>query len=296
MNERLPCEFSLLRYVPDVVKGEFVNIGVVLRDASETARGAAPARVQVRFTRDWTRVRCIDAGADLDLLEALEGEIAGRLESVDPREPKPVLALLADTLSNSIQITEPRAALAESFLAELEQLMRLYVEPMSPPARASRADARRGRSALHASMRTEFERAGVWRLMTRRIAAERYTRRGDPLRLDCGYRPEPGQVAASGNLLKIFHAVSLEGDVELARVLAFTAPQLREGIARIEGIPLALTAVVEPLRTVTLDPEDEAGERYRFGVETMERAAIRVLTMADLARSAETAKRELGLH
>ena len=24
------CEFFLLRYVPDVVKGEFVNIGVVL--------------------------------------------------------------------------------------------------------------------------------------------------------------------------------------------------------------------------------------------------------------------------
>ena len=291
MNERLPCEFSLLRYVPDVVKGEFVNIGVVLRDASQDASESRPPRVQVRFTRDWTRVRCIDAGADLGLLEALEGELAGRLETVDPREPKPVLALLADTLSNSIQITEPRAALAESFAAELEQLMRMYVEPIGVPARASEANRQRGRAALHAAMRQQFERAGVWRLMTRRIAAERYTRRGDPLRLDCGYRAESGP----DSTLKIFHAVSLEGDVELARVLAFTAPQLREGVARLDGIPLELTAVVEPLRTVTLDPGDEAGERFRFGVETMERATIRVLTAADLGRAAQTARRELGL-
>ena len=294
MNRRLPCEFSLLRYVPDVVKGEFVNIGVVLRDASRPE--ADPPRVQVRFTRDWTRVRCIDAGADLGLLEALEGEIAGRLESLNPREPKPILALLTDTLSNSIQITEPRAALAESFIAELELLMRLYVEPIGVPARASQANRQRGRAALHAAMRQQFERAGVWRLMTRRIAAEPYTRRGDPLRLDCGYRPEPERFAAGDGLLRIFHAVSLEGDLELARVLAFTAPQLREGVARVEGIPLALTAVIEPLRTVTLDPDDEAGERYRFGVETMERAAIRVLTVPDLARSVETARHELGLH
>ena len=33
MAERLQCEFSLIRYVPDVVKGEFANIGVVLREA-----------------------------------------------------------------------------------------------------------------------------------------------------------------------------------------------------------------------------------------------------------------------
>ncbi len=29
------CEFFLLRYVPDVVKGEFVNIGVVLLEAGD---------------------------------------------------------------------------------------------------------------------------------------------------------------------------------------------------------------------------------------------------------------------
>ena len=30
MKERRQCEFFLLRYVPDAVKDEFVNVGVVL--------------------------------------------------------------------------------------------------------------------------------------------------------------------------------------------------------------------------------------------------------------------------
>ena len=59
MRERQRCEFSLIRYVPDVVKGEFANIGVILREEG--------GRAAVRFTRDWSRVRCMDADADTDL-------------------------------------------------------------------------------------------------------------------------------------------------------------------------------------------------------------------------------------
>ena len=124
MAERIQCEFFLIRYVPDVVKGEFTNIGVVLREA-----GAPSAETVMRFTRDWARVRCMDVEADTGLLEALEGEIADRLR-LGANDTKPVMQLLEDTLSNSLQISEPRAALAESVPAELDQLMRMYVEPL----------------------------------------------------------------------------------------------------------------------------------------------------------------------
>ena len=33
-NATTHCQFFLLRYVPDAVKNEFVNIGLVLRDGS----------------------------------------------------------------------------------------------------------------------------------------------------------------------------------------------------------------------------------------------------------------------
>lgn len=276
LRERMPCEFFLVRYVPDVVKGEFVNIGVVLREVGSDA-GA-----MVRFTRDWSRVRCMDADADLGLLEALEGEIGARL-SVGLRVApgiKPVMDVLQDTLSNSVQVTEARACLAESLPAEMEQLMRMYVESLKLKVERRRT----GRAAIAGAMRTELERAGVWGLMRKRIAASLYTRTGDPMKIDCGYRPN--------GVIRMFQAVSLEGDVEAAKGLAYSAPQLMEGVQRVEAARLELTAVVEPLREVS-DVEDEAMERYRFGVEAMERQEIRVVTLKDLARVAETARVEL---
>jgi hypothetical protein len=271
LAERLQCEFSLIRYVPDVVKGEFANIGVVLREAGR-ADGAT-----VRFTRDWSRVRCLDPGADVELLEALETEIAERLRAgVDERvNAKPVLATLEDSLSNSVQLTEMRATLAESLAAEIEQLMRMYVEPLRAPTVRRKAS---GRGAIAGRMREEFERAGVWRLMRKRIAASQYTRAGDPLKIDCGYR---------NGRVRMFQAVSLENDAEAAKGLAYSAEALREGVTKVEGIELELTAVVEPVASVT------DAEMYGFGVSAMESAAIRVLTVADLGRVAETARREL---
>ena len=271
MRERVACEFFLVRYVPDVVKGEFVNIGVVLREV-----GAEGARAQVRFTRDWARVRCMDAGADLGLLEALEGEIAARLQMT---EAKPVMGLLEDTLSNSVQLSAAKACLAESVAAEMELLMRMYVEPM----KVKRESVRTGRALIAGVMRREFERAGVWELMRKRISAAMYTEAGDPLKIDCGYRPN--------GVIRMFQAVSLEGDLEAAKVLAFSAARLREGVRRVEGATLDLAAVVEPLREFA--EEDEAGQRYRFGVGALEREQIRVLTVNDLGRVAETAKVEL---
>jgi hypothetical protein len=181
------------------------------------------------------------------------------------------------------------ACLAENVASELELLMRMYVEPV----RAKPDRRRTGRAAITAAMRTQFERAGVWGLMRKRIAASLYTLPGDPMKIDCGYRPN--------GVIKMFHAVSLEGDVEAAKGLAYSAPQLRDGVARVEGARLELTAVVEPLRAVSGGDEadesleDEGRERYRFGVETMERQEIRVVTINDLARAAETARTDLRL-
>jgi hypothetical protein len=280
LAERLQCEFFLIRYVPDVVKGEFVNIGVLLREADARAADGAV----VRFTRDWSRVRCMDADADIGLLEALEGEIGTRLRGMEGPGVKPVMEVLEDTLSNSVQMTEVRACLAESLPAELEQLMKMYVEPLKVKAERRRT----GRAAIAGAMRNEFERAGVWAMMRKRIAASAYTRPGDPMKIDCGYRAGAG----ADGVIRMFQAVSLEGDVEAAKGLAFSAPDLRAGVERVEGSRLELTAVVEALRGGS-EGDDEARERYRFGVEAMEQREIRVVTLNDLARVAATAKTEL---
>jgi hypothetical protein len=268
MAERVQCEFALIRYVPDPVKGEFANIGVVLR---------AGAAAQVRFTRDWSRVRCLDPEADTEMLESLEAEIAERLLSgVQERvNAKPVLETLEDSLSNSLQITAMRGTLAESLPAEMEQLLRMYVEPLKIAAGKRKVS---GRAAIAGRMRDEFTRAGVWGLMRKRVSASQYTRAGDPLKLDCGYR---------NGKVRLFHAVSLESDAETAKGLAWSMGGLREGVARVEAAELELTAIVEPVAGVS------DVEQYGFGVGVMESAGLRVLTVADLGRVAETARREL---
>jgi hypothetical protein len=272
-NQRRACEFRLLRYVPDAVRNEYVHIGVILREQGSQE----PA--QVHFTRDWRRVRCLDPEADTALLEGMESELRRRFQA----EPDGnLMRLLAESLSLNVQMTEQKAYLAESLPAGMEELMRLYVEP---PHR-ERAPRLSGRAAIQARMRTEFERAGVWELLRKRIAASEYTRPGDPLRIDLGYRPN--------GLIRMFHAVSLEPGVEMAKVLAFSAAGLRAGVERVEKAGLELTAVIEPAaRLGATGEEPERLEMYRFGVETMEEHQIRVLTTSDMGRVAETARREL---
>jgi hypothetical protein len=272
-GQRRTYEFQLLRYVPDAVRNEYVHIGVILREQGSRE----PA--QVRFTRDWRRVRCLDPEADTALLEGMESELRMRL-AVEPDGR--LMRLLSESLSLSVQMTEPKAYLAESLPAGMEELMRLYVEP-PPRERVARLS---GRAAIQARMRGEFERAGVWDLLRKRIAASEYTRPGDPLRIDVGYRPN--------GIIRMFHAVSLEPGVEMAKVLAFSAAGLRVGVERVEKAELELTAVIEPAaRLGATDEEPERLAAYRFGVETMEEHRIRVLTTSDLGRVAETARREL---
>lgn len=259
--------------MPDPVRNEFVNVGVLLREESGTPH--------TRFTRDWRRVRCLDPDADTALLEGMETELRNRLAADTDGKLR---RILDEALSLSVQMTEPKAYLAESIPAALEELMRLYIDP--PPRQ--RVSQLRGRAAVLSSMRGAFEQAGVWELMRKQIRAAQYTRPGDPLRIDAGYRPN--------GVIRMFHAVSLEPGVELAKVLAFSAAGLRAGVERLEKASLELTAIVEPLAQLAANEDSpERAELYRFGVETMEEHNIRVLTTTDLPRVAATARRELRI-
>jgi hypothetical protein len=269
-------QLFLVRYVPDPVRNEFVNIGVLLRDASEEG-----GETRVRFTRNWRRARCMEPDIDTAHFESLEADLQRRFGSKD--DAGMFLDSMLDSWSNTLQLSNAQGCLAENLAAAMDKQMQLYVEPRKrePVSRKS------GRQVIYTSMRTQFERAGVWDLMRKRISVASYTRLGDPLRIDCGYRPN--------GVIRMFHAVSLEGDLETAKVLAFSVDGLRKGILAAEQAELELTAVVEPLGAWERKQEmdQERMEQYTFARETMEQAQIRVMTTADLPRIAETAKLEL---
>ena len=262
------CEFFLLRYVPDAVKDEFVNIGVVLAEAGANGSGFA----EVKFTRDWQRVKCLDPLADLEMLEGLEDELRAQLKQGSRAD---FLRRINESFSNVLQLSPAKACLAESPAEELGRLAEMYLERARRGAGKTVAT---GRQLIAQRMREAFEQAGVWKLMRKRIDVSQYTQPGDPLKIDCGYRPN-GEV-------KLFQAVSLATDVNAAKVLAFTYPQIRKGIARVEQAGTSLTAIVE-------DDLDRADEPIAFALATLARSQIAVAPQAELARLAETARREL---
>ena len=280
MAELKQCEVYLLRYVPDAVKDEFVNLGVVLL---ETGEGDG-LFTDVRFTRDWRRVRCLDPEADVELLESFEEEIRRMLQSratevINYRGPMSrrdwLLRLLEDGLSNTLQITPAKAVLTESPQKELGELAQMYLESASHARRAQS-----GRRVIYAAMREAFEHEGVWALMRTQIAAAQYAHKGDPLKIDCGSRPN--------GVIKMFQAVSLETDVDAAKVLAFSYPALREGLRRAENAGSELTAVVED----GLNREDDA---VGFALATLAASEIRVAAVSEMPGYAERARVEMGI-
>jgi hypothetical protein len=269
MAERIQCRFFVLRYAPDAVKNEFINVGLVLLPP---AGGA-----QVRFTSDWARVLCLDPEADVEMLQALESDLRNQLREMNGDRDL-ILRRIQDSFSNAIQPSEFQACLAASPVNEADELARLYLER---PRRRQPAREPSGRAAIVARMRSEFESAGLNPpLLLEKIPVARYTRSGDPLKIDCGYSPN--------GTIKLFHAVTLNSDVNAAKILAFSFPQLAKGIKEAEGKQALLTAVVED----DLPQEDEA---VIFARETLEQNAIRVSTVSAMPQIAGQAARELGI-
>jgi len=122
-------------------------------------------------------------------------------------------------------------------------------------------------------MRDAFSREGVWELMWKGVPAERYGRRGDPLKIDCGY---------GNGRVRLFHAVT---DADTAKLLAFSYPEMKQGITREEKKESELTAIFEPS-----DADESA-----FAEETLKRAEIVIAKPQELAAIAERARSELGL-
>lgn len=268
MAEKRHLEFFLLRYVPDAVKGEFVNFGLM---AIENGPNGAEL-IDVRFTRDWGRVLCLDPQADLDVLSALQKEI--RQEIGRTKDQVTLLKKMEDSFSGAVQLSAVMPVLTErTAVSEIEDAARMFLE--SPKLTRKREPA--GRQKILATMRDEFEKAGVLPLLNA-VPAEPYTKPGDPFEFDFGYR--------YGSEIKLFHAVSMRASVDSAVMLAARYPKIVPMMAQLTATTPLLTAVVE-------DELDRTRSEVGFALEMMEESGIRVSTTGEMASIAEVARREL---
>jgi len=110
-------QFSVIRYTPNIVAGEFINIGVVLFDPSGGFCG-------VRFVRDWQQVLVFDPDADIEVLEALGREIEGLFLGGKGEE---ILKTMEDSFSNAVQLSPGTVCLGNDPEKEIEKLASQYL-------------------------------------------------------------------------------------------------------------------------------------------------------------------------
>jgi hypothetical protein len=260
------CSFFLVRYVPDLVRDEALNIGLFLYSPAERYLGCV-------FTDDFRRVKRFHPQADLEFLRDLQQDFEQRVdEHGDDLEA--YIREMQESFSNLVQVTAPRTCLLRDPQAEIQNLFARYVGPRlsGPPAEDTRLRVKQRLTAA-------FVRAGVWERLEKRIPAEQWTKKGDPFSFDYGYRALRIEGKPNGHI-KLVHALSLKRDTELAKVLAYTIERVRE------KEPADLTAVVEALAV----EEDRAA---RAAQEILEERRIVVQPLAGVEEYAQSVRREL---
>src|SRR5579864_4102367 len=120
MAEKRKLEFFLLRYVPDAVKGEFINFGLV-------AVGEGAEVIDVRFTKDRSRIFCLDPGVDTELLDRIQGMIKEEIGLT--RDRAVLLRRMEDSFSGVVQISGVMPVLtAKTAAEEVDEVARIFLE------------------------------------------------------------------------------------------------------------------------------------------------------------------------
>lgn len=229
--------YRILRYVPDLLRDEWVNVGVVLCDA---ARGELRSRV-IGEPFELARLRRLHPEADESLLAGLASGIDSLL-AAGSGNPTEWFSKLEASLSNVLQLGPQKAVRTDEPRTELD---RIYDAQVRPPERRMPGMMERGdsKAGLRIRLREVFHRAGLWSRLEKGAPVEEFTFAGDPFRMDYAYH--------KNGMRGFIHALPLMRDPGQAKAFRFTADSIRQREPR-----CAFHAVTEPA------PEND-GARYR---------------------------------
>ena len=255
-NENLqPCAYRILRYAPNLVRDEWLNVGVVL---VHPARRSVRTRV-IEDPAEFARVRRLHPNADEGILRALGRDFEGQF-AAHADDPQAWLAKLDETLSNVLQFSPQRGVLTEDVEEELDRLFRDHVE--APRFRAPAAEANT-RTGIRIRMRATFRGAGILERLTPGFRVDEYTSAGDPFHLDFAYR--------WNGTHGFIHALALSRDPGQAKVLAFTAQRIQAKLASAE-----FTAITE------IEPQPK-NDRHAFVAGLLAGQKVNLVPVAQLS-------------
>jgi len=269
-------EFYVLRYVPYVVRGDSISIGVLLVEPRPNGFGFA----DVAMTSDWRRVQCLDRHVDIEVLQSLEPYI--RMQSKHSQEVGMLLHKLGDSFANLIQMSPGNVCLAEDPARELKRLLSIYVEEPQLESLSAAARPKSEHAMILAGIEDALTRAGIWALRVEKIKAVKYTRKtGDPLVFDFGY--------VVGTEARFFQAVPLKTNVNqlIAVNIAHRFPKVADSIHAENGSRALLTAVVAA-------GLDRTNPDIEFALDAFKDNNVHVATVTDMPSIADRTRQDLN--
>jgi Protein of unknown function (DUF3037) len=257
-------QYRILRYLPNLARDEWVNIGVLLEEAS----GARQALRLIEEPWEFARVRRVHPDADEDLLRSLSTECDAGLRGPGA-EVAAYLQKLEQNLSNVLQLSPQKGLLADNFDAELD---RLYREQVRPPVRRAGGILQNTREWMRSKLNDVFRRHRILGKLQHRVRVEGFTQPGDPMRLDYGY-----QKGVRG----FIQSVCLRRDLPQAKALAYTAGCIhaRDRLAEITA--------------VTDTAPDRENPRHVFVEKLFAGEGIRMVAMSQVEGFAEELRQRI---
>jgi Protein of unknown function (DUF3037) len=257
------CAYRVLRYTPNLVRDEWVNIGVLLFDPQSGER-----RLRLIEDQDeYSRVRRLHPNADEALLRALRDDLEDRLQSASSRGSNSstnwqlLLGKWDETLSNALQLAPQKGIFAVDLDAEME---RLYADHVAMQREPSRVGAPGSRAQMRSYCSQVFRQARLWERIEKSVRVSEFTFPGDPMRLDYSYRRN-----GTRGFVQNLSVTRAPAD---AKLLAYTA----ERITAKASLKTEFAAVTD----VALNAEND---RHRFVRDTLHEAGIEPVAMEGFA-------------
>ncbi len=258
------CTFFLVRYVPDLVRDEVLNIGVFVHSPEDRYLGC-------QFTDDFRRIKSFHRQADLELLRELQQHFEEEIDRRGDDWEQYVRSL--QEYSNLIQVTEPHACRLRDPVTEIHDLFARYVG-----GRIGGRPPDNTRLRIKHRLTAALMRVGVWERMEKRVRASTWTHPRDTFTFDYGYTSFRAAGKPDGHI-KFIHALSQARDATLAKELVYTLDHVRRK-ERAE-----LTAVVEDV------PESDLDASHTRGI--LEEGGISIQLLSGLEDYALSVRREL---
>jgi hypothetical protein len=271
--------YRVLRYTPNLVRDEWVNIGVLVFDPQS---GERRMRL-IEEPEEYARVRRLHPRADEELLRALRDDLENRFATAAqffngngnangngvPDRPGSgqtsadwlkLLGKWDETLSNALQLAPQKGVHADDLDAETE---RLYADHVALQRGAARVGAPGSRGAIRSYCAQVFKQARLWERLQKSLPAAEFTFSGDPMRIDYAYRRN-----GTRGFVQTLSVSRAPGDV---KSLAYTVERIRNKVQASE-----FTAVTD----VHLLAENE---RHQFVRETLRDAGVEAVPLEGLA-------------